>query len=335
MAWELQRAGLDFLVMNAPLIPRSSDVAAGLFNPLMFRKLRLSRMVEDLWPVMQVTYESIENHYGVKLLHPILSAKRLSDKEISEWERGQLTTTAAYIHAVEIGAVVVGLINAPAMGYISSSGYLDIARWLEVSKKDLAGKGQFIEDALIYKDMEIYKNKVIINNNIESRKIIFCEGAAVIHNPWFQADWFSPNKGEILEILAPGLDDSYILRDDIFILPLGNHRFKVGATYSHDAIDNLPSDKGKEELIAKLDKMISVNYEILAHNAGVRPAIKDRMPVLGNHVKHDNILIFNGLGSRGVVFAPYCAKVLIRSLLPSNESIPDFLNVRRWTGLSI
>ncbi len=335
MAWELQQAGIDFMVMHAPKTHRSSDVAGGLFNPLMFRKLRLSRMVQDLWPVMQSTYAAIEKHYNVKLLHHILAAKMVYDKEISEWEQGQKKMTAPYIHALKKGISLRGLQKTPALGFISSSGYLDIAKWLEISRIGLTERDQYMEDDLVYTKLEFINDKIIINNTIEARKIIFCEGAAVNNNPWFQADWFTPNKGELLEIRAPGLDDRYIVRDDVFILPLGHQRYKVGATYSHDPVDNLPSQEGRNELKAKLDKMISVSYEILGHFAGVRPAIKDRMPVLGPHVDRYNLFIFNGLGSRGVVLAPYCAKVLVNNLLSHNEPIPDFLNVRRYAQSTV
>lgn len=330
MAWELQQAGVDFMVMNAPHIHRSSDVAGGLFNPLMFRKLRLSRMVKELWPVMQTTYAAIEKHYDVKLLHHVLSAKMLGDKEMSEWEQGQQKNTAPYIQAVKKGASIKGLKDTSALGFISSSGFLNIATWLEISRRGLAEQGRFIEEELAYGDVAFLNEAVLVKNSVEAQKIIFCEGAAVINNPWFQANWFTPNKGELLEIRAPGLDENYILREGVFILPLGNQRFKVGATYSHMPINTLPSEEGKYELKAKLDQMISVPYEIMDHYAGIRPAIKDRMPVLGKHADHDRLFIFNGLGSRGVVFAPYCAKVLVKSLLSNSEPVPEFLNIRRF-----
>ncbi|GAO28757.1 hypothetical protein JCM15548_1881 [Geofilum rubicundum JCM 15548] len=331
MAWELRQAGIDCVVMNAPFMHRSSDVAGGLFNPLMFRKLRLSRMVGDLWPVMQSTYAAIEQSYNIKLLHDKLSVKLLSDSELSEWEQGQKKITAPYIHAIEKGMVVKGLKKTPALGYISSSGHLDIAGWLKVSQRDLAEKGRFFEQALLYEDLVISRDRIVVGKLLEARKIIFCEGAAAINNPWFQGDWLTPNKGELLEIRAHDLEEKHILRDDVFILPLGNQRFKVGATYSHDAINTQPTKEARNELIRKLERMISVSYEIVAHYAGVRPAIKDRMPVIGAYADRNNTFIFNGLGSRGVVWAPYCAKVLVKSLLFNNEPIPEILNIRRFS----
>jgi glycine/D-amino acid oxidase-like deaminating enzyme len=107
----------------------------------------------------------------------------------------------------------------------------------------------------------------------------------------------------------------------------------VGATYSHDTINSMPSEDGRMQLTTKLDKMILDPYELLGHYAGVRPATKDRMPVLGAHKDHENLFIFNGLGSKGVVYAPYCAKVLVESLLFSNELLPELLNFRRFTHL--
>jgi glycine oxidase len=335
MAWELQQAGINYMVMNAPSLHRSSDVAGGLFNPLMFRKLRLSRMVGELWPVMRSTYAAIETSYNIKFLHDILSVKLLSYSELSEWEQGQRKITAPYIHAIEKGVSLKGFKKTPAMGYISSSGYLDIAGWLKVSQRRLIEKGLFFEEELLYNDLDISKERIVVNNLVEAGKIIFCEGAAAINNPWFQGDWLTPNKGEMLEILAPDLEEKFIVRDGVFLLPLGNKCFKVGATYSHDAINTIPTEEARNELLTKLEKMVSVSYKIVKHYAGIRPAIKDRMPVLGAHANLRNTMIFNGLGSRGVVFAPYCAKVLVKSLLSDNEPIPKALNINRFSLLPI
>ena len=39
-------------------------------------------------------------------------------------------------------------------------------------------------------------------------------------------------KGELLIIHAPELDIQFLLKSSLFVLPLGNHYFKVGATFN-------------------------------------------------------------------------------------------------------
>ena len=62
------------------------------------------------------------------------------------------------------------------------------------------------------------------------------------------------------------------------------------------------------ELIEKIKKVIKVPFEIIEHQAGIRPTVLDRRPLLGLHPKHKSLSVFNGLGTKGVMLAPYFAK---------------------------
>src|SRR5690606_5997104 len=114
----------------------------------------------------------IEKKNNIKLLHNILSVKMVSVNDISEWEQGQHKATAPYIYGLEKRVSITGLQKTHALGFISSSGFLDIASWLNVSKKVLVEKGQYIEEALDYKKVELSNDKIILPNIVEAGKII-------------------------------------------------------------------------------------------------------------------------------------------------------------------
>ncbi|NJK93646.1 MAG: FAD-dependent oxidoreductase [Bacteroidales bacterium] len=121
---------------------------------------------------------------------------------------------------------------------------------------------------------------------------------------------FVPAKGEILTIHSKELKSDKILMKEIFVLPLGNHNFKVGSTYDWDKLDENPSEEGRKELVSKLDNLLDCSYTITGHCAGIRPAVKDRKPVMGLHPNYKIIGIFNGLGTKGATLAPYFAHQL-------------------------
>ena len=94
----------------------------------------------------------------------------------------------------------------------------------------------------------------------------------------------------------------------VFILPVGNNIYKVGATYEWTDLTEHTTDKGRSELIEKLQKVLKVSFTIIDHQAGIRPTVNDRRPLIGLHPQHSVLCVFNGLGTKGVMLAPYFAK---------------------------
>ena len=121
-----------------------------------------------------------------------------------------------------------------------------------------------------------------------------------------------PAKGETLTIHSTHIKlKQDIFNKGFFIMPLGNNLFKIGATYEWNDLNDLPTEKAKEDLLKKLNSVITTPYKIIAHEAGVRPSVVDRRPVIGNHPKYDTVFIFNGLGTKAVMIAPFFAKQFV------------------------
>ena len=129
-------------------------------------------------------------------------------------------------------------------------------------------------------------------------------------NPFFNYLPLDGTKGELLIIKAPQLNLDVIVNTSVFILPLGNDLFKVGATYNWEDKTNTPTEEGKLELLDRINEILTCDFEIISHFAGVRPTVKDRKPMIGTHKIHDRLHILNGLGTRGVMLGPAMAKDL-------------------------
>ena len=115
----------------------------------------------------------------------------------------------------------------------------------------------------------------------------------------------------------------------MFVLPLGNNLYKVGATFNWKDKTSNPSEEGKEELITKLKKVINVPYKIVDQTAGIRPTVKDRRPLIGVHTKYSQLCILNGLGTRGVMIAPTVAKQLFNHL-EHEEELDSETDIKRF-----
>jgi glycine/D-amino acid oxidase-like deaminating enzyme len=162
-----------------------------------------------------------------------------------------------------------------------------------------------------------------------AQRIIFCEGQYTQQNPYWNHLPFNPAKGEILTIRAENLPTDAIVSKGIFVLPLGNHTYKIGSTYYWDDKEEQPTERGRSELTQKLEEVITVPYEVIDHKAALRPTVTDRRPLIGLHPQYPSIGIFNGLGTRGVLLAPYFARHFMQHLL-DGEELNSEVNVGRF-----
>ena len=80
-------------------------------------------------------------------------------------------------------------------------------------------------------------------------------------------------------------------------------------------MDEIPTQEGKEKLIAALEKIISPSYRITGHFASIRPSTIDRRPIIQQHKDQPLLYIFNGLGSKGVMMGPWMASLLVKHLV--------------------
>jgi len=139
----------------------------------------------------------------------------------------------------------------------------------------------------------------------KARKIIFCQGEGA---PGKYFSWLPirPLKGETLTITTT-TNVSKIYNRGVYVVP---EIWKVGATYQFNDTTRSVTEDGLKELTAKLNELVCFPFNIVAQSWGMRPTTPDRRPILGPHPEHQNVVIFNGLGTKGVSLAPYFSKVL-------------------------
>ncbi|WP_320019019.1 FAD-dependent oxidoreductase [Labilibaculum manganireducens] len=88
--------------------------------------------------------------------------------------------------------------------------------------------------------------------------------------------------------------------------------------------------EARMDLLGRLDNLISLPYTVVNHWAGIRPTVIDRRPVLGTHPLHKHVAIFNGLGTKGVMLAPYFAREMVRFLSVNDYPLAKEVDIRRF-----
>lgn len=190
---------------------------------------------------------------------------------------------------------------------------------------------------------EDFKHQEVLSNDTEmqykdlvAKNIVCAEGAHIHNNPFFNLTIspdgdreFVGNKGQYTVIKAPDLRLNTVVKGAMMLIPLGDDLYKIGATYNRDDFSDTPSEEDTEEILSKLRKMISCDFEIVDQVVGVRPTVKDRKPLLGSFYENKNIFFMNGLGTRGLSMAPLLSKWLFEHI-ENKMPLPKEVDLKRF-----
>jgi len=320
VAWQLYLKGIDFILFDEEVQSNSSKVAGGLYNPIVFKRFTQSWEANKLISYLDEYYSRIENKLNTKIHYKKDIYKLIANKDEAEfWEKKSKENSEFMDDNIYDLKLDDFIYENSGFGKVKQSGYLDTNLFINESKKYFTNINKYISQKL---------NSELINEYKINNKIIFCEGYKGINNLYFPNLKFNFAKGEILDLKIEGLNIDYIITKNIFILPLGNNIYRVGSTFEWDFKDDLPTEKQKINLIDNLKKILKVDFEIINHKAGIRPATYDRRPFVGKSKFEENIFILNGMGAKGVMIAPYTSEILINNIF-NNIDIPDEINVKR------
>ncbi|MBF2708170.1 NAD(P)/FAD-dependent oxidoreductase [Flavobacterium soyangense] len=312
----------------------SSKIAGGLYNPVILKRFSEVGQAKEHLMIMNDFFSILENKIGCKVNFklPILR-KFFSIEEQNNWFTASDKVNLAPFLSTNIIATKYSSIDSPfGYGEVLQTGYADTALLLNKYREYLKKNQLFLEESFDYSLLQ-EESDCIQYKNIQARHIIFAEGFGMHSNPYFKDLPLDGTKGELFIIKAPQLQLDVIINTSVFILPLGNDLYKIGATYNWTDKTDIPTEEGKAELIEKIKEIINCDFGIVEHLAGVRPTVKDRRPLVGTYSNHNSIHILNGLGTRGVMLGPAMAKALFENIEFQNP-LDKAIDIRRFTKKS-
>lgn len=335
LANALQEAGQTVRIFNNAELPSSSRVAAGIFNPVTGRKLVKTWLADDIFPFLEKYYAKLENRFGQKFFHEIPIYRPFPNEEVRRFFQNEeiIREFEAFATIEFENSKYQGIVNNELGGVTTShSGWVDLNTFLDVFKAYFSSKDMLVNQAFEIESLQLTEDNHLIYKKLKAGKLIFCEGFHGKDNPFFNWLPFNPVKGEVLEVEIEGVHLQEIINQGAFVVPLPDGRYKVGATYSWHELDWISTIQAREELTLKYGKLLKPPFKFIAQKAGVRPATKDRRPLIGLHPVFKQLGIFNGLGSKGVSLAPYFAKHFTEFLTEEKELASE-VNINRFASL--
>lgn len=303
LAWILLQRGASVRLFD-PGLPSASSVAAGLVTPVTGRALRADPDFEANKSLAAKHYISIEHRLRERFWFERPALRIATTPEQSE----RLTARLA---ATDSGLVSTG--HGSALGWRSvincadmpGAARLDVAAYVTASGQHFEKMG-IIERSAIQPEDVMPAGEGVKARDYRARYLIWCRGYHDAGNPWLPENALSPAKGEIIHLRLEGWQDRMVTHcGGHWLMPRADDAsFAFGATYDHADRDPAPTRAAREQLAATAAKLLRVSFEVVGQRAGIRPVGRQRRPVTGAHAVHRQILTLNGLGSKGVLWAP-------------------------------
>ncbi len=308
----------------------STLVAGGLYNPVILKRFTLSWKATEQLAFANDFYADLQKRLGINFDYKIPVYRRFaSTEEQNLWfEASDRPQLAKFISTHLIQNKNPNLKANHGFGQVLHTGKLDTFALISSFKDWLSINGLLKQGTFNHESLQ-FKEGYFQYKEIKARNIVFAEGYGLKKNPFFNYLPLYGSKGEYLIIKSKQLREVNIIKSSIFIIPLGEDVYKVGATYNRKDKNNLPTECARAELLRKLKDLIACDYEVINHVAGMRPTVKDRRPLVGEHPKHKKMWVLNGFGSHGIMIGPWAAEKLVNHMV--NDTLLDMeMNIERF-----
>lgn len=328
----LRERGENIVIVDNNNPSAASRVAGGAFNPVVFKRMTRTFNAARIIPFMRTWVGNLEKRYGEQLLFDYPLYKLFSGPDdIEFWKKrveseGLGTYCDTEVHSIQ---EVEEINPTHGAGLVRGAGRVDVPKMLHLIRTTYAEEGVLRETSFHYEDL-IPGEQITWKGEVFDH-VIFAEGRHGVNNPWFGYIKYRNTKGELLEI-SLNSEVNVMLNKRATIMPLGDGKYKFGATYNWRNLDAGTTDEAREELEKRLQHIVGNGYEVIGQRWGVRPTSHDRRPIVGAHPEHSGLWIFNGLGSKGMMLGPYYAQQLVNLIL-DNQPVDEEVSVKRYTSV--
>jgi glycine/D-amino acid oxidase-like deaminating enzyme len=302
----------------------ASKVAVGMFNPVTGKRIVKTWKADLIFPFLHTFYSELETFLRTKFFFPKTIYRPFESIEQQNHVLGQSVEEgfADFISLENNDEKYKSFVFNQFGGIeIKNGGYVDVSKMLDAFRDFLVGKNLFLE-------MDFDENELTSGIAGQAEKIIFCCGIKDQESKFWKQLPFKAVKGEVLIGDFQEIDFQEIINRSGWVLPFEHGIYKAGTTYDWDDRENKITEQAQNEILDKTRKLIKADFRLEKQEVGIRPTTSDRRPLIGMHPNYAHIGIFNGLGTKGVMLAPYFANHFADFLL-ENKPLDREVSIER------
>lgn len=313
----LSKKGKRIAIVDANHQQSSSMVAAGLVNPITGRRFVKSWLVDELIPFAKQTYQALEEELGITIFESKEIARIFNATKVqNDWlVRSAEQDVQNYIEPDFEQDFYTNFLKGVEGGVeFNQSARVRLKDLILTYQQKLQKETLYLQERFDYSQLEIGSD-TITYKAIVAKRIIFCEGYQAMQNPYFNYLPFWPVKGEVLLVRIKDYPANHkLVKHGVFIVHWEEDLYWIGSTYDKKFDHTAPTPQGRENLEQRLSDVLKIPFEIVEHQAAIRPTVRDRKPYLGQHPRYKNLYIFNGMGAKGSYLVPHFAREMVNYL---------------------
>ena len=292
--------GWDVHVIDAGY-PSASSVAAGMFNPMSFRRIIESWEAQAHLTAMRKTFAELEAITGSKLLFDLPIHKQFANRDYADDWRSK-SSEFSWLQSPND--------RWPEEGVVEGGGWVNLPLLLQLWRERLISETRFEQRAFLDQDAEHLRQG-------HWDAVVDCRGTGAGTDQLLPLMDIRAYRGELLTIeqqqdgTAP--PQSQILNFGKWTIPMEEGQWRLGASYEWNRFDLAPTLEIREHLMQALASAVPGLGElrVTKHQVGLRPVSRDRRPAVGPYPGIPGWFVLNGLGTRGVLIGPRWAHHLI------------------------
>lgn len=310
LSYELLRQKKSLLVIDDDSKICSSKVAGAIINPVTVKQWTIAKDYEQYIAAALECYRSLQSLLDIPVVSEIpvmaFDSNPAKEKEI------------AGKYLFEISGKEEKLLNeyfycSTPVKKIFPSYQVFAGSLLLAWKKKLVSEKMLLTERFDVNAVTVTSQSVVYKN-IQAKRIIFCEGAAGVANPFFPRLPFTKNRGDVLVLSIPGLSQDMIYHNGIRLIPFAEQLFWCGSNYTWDFTNLDPDAVWRKQTIAQLQHWLKLPFTVEDHIVAERPTTAGQIPLTLMHETLP-VAMLNGLGTKGFLTAPLLAKQFADKLI--------------------
>jgi len=325
VAWELYFRGLPFEQWSDGS-PAASDVAAGMFNPVSFRRILAQWNAKVQQEEAQKRFRQIERELGVELWHRVPIIRVFPDEAYAAlWKERSAGghEVSEFLESLEPADLHKSIVAPFGAGRVRDAGWLDVPTFTQASRERWRSQGDWRCQGWSLADG--------CPEGFDS--VLDCRGVGAVDDLALFGLELRRNHGEVLRIQPAEDWGDETVNNVCWALPLPDGTYRVGSTYRWDVAEPTCLAETPAHLLERVSQARAEwnSPEVLNHEAGLRPSCFDRRPILGQvSPDHPYYYACTGWGTRGVSIGPTMARWVVEALQGEIPAVPDEVHPKRF-----